>query len=137
VDNPFKLKIPRTPFERVLQVIAAASVVALLIFVRSVWSQLPETVPTHFGVGGSPDAWGSRDKLLALPILAVLIFLVLSVVEVFPQTYNYPVSVTAEKLRELYQRGRQLILIVKVIVILSLAFIVYASVKIALGQWAV
>src|SRR5687768_1268032 len=66
-----KLALPRTPLERVLQVLAAGSVAALLIFMVSVWSRLPQTVPIHFGIDGTPDAWGDRSTLLLLPAIVV------------------------------------------------------------------
>lgn len=39
------------------------------------WPRLPERVPTHFGVGGAPDGWGSR-AMGALLMPAVMAFIV-------------------------------------------------------------
>lgn len=41
--------------------------IALLPFawLAYVWPQIPETVPTHFGING-PDAWGSKTSLCSL-----------------------------------------------------------------------
>ena len=33
---------------------------------------LPDQVPTHFGVHGTADAWGSKYSILLLPILSIL-----------------------------------------------------------------
>ena len=42
------------------------------------WSTLPEVVPTHWGLSGRPDGWGSRTMLVVFPpILAVGIYALL------------------------------------------------------------
>ena len=33
---------------------------------------LPDQVPTHFGIHGTADAWGSKYSILLLPILSIL-----------------------------------------------------------------
>ena len=40
--------------------LSVAMVVALLVRVALVWSQLPDPVASHFGSGGQPDAFMSR-----------------------------------------------------------------------------
>lgn len=57
-------------------------------------AHLPEQIPTHFGINGNPDAWGSSRMLLVLPVVAVAIYLLMSVVSRYPSAFNFPVRVT-------------------------------------------
>ncbi len=59
-------------------------------------SHLPDRIPTHFDAAGNANGWGSPATLLLLPILAVGLYLLITVVSMFPASFNYPVRVTAE-----------------------------------------
>ncbi|MFZ0745496.1 MAG: DUF1648 domain-containing protein [Terracidiphilus sp.] len=57
---------------------------------------LPDRIPTHFDMAGNPNGWGSPAMLILLPVLAVALYLVMTVVSRFPSAFNYSVRVTAE-----------------------------------------
>lgn len=52
-------------------------IVAPLIYLAFVWNQLPEIVPTHFGVSGQPDAYGPKWTLIILSAVSVGIYFLL------------------------------------------------------------
>jgi uncharacterized membrane protein len=56
---------------------------------------LPQRIPTHFNVGGQPDGWGPPSTLWLLPAVGVGLYLLISVVALFPASFNYPLRVTA------------------------------------------
>ena len=52
-------------------------------------------VPTHFNVAGQADAWGSPVSLWVLPVIATFLFILMTLVSRFPESFNFPVRVTA------------------------------------------
>ena len=80
-----------------LEFVAALALLALAAFT---WialhgsNPLPPRVPTHFGASGQPDAWGSPSSLWILPIAAAALYLLITVVSLFPGSFNFPVRVT-------------------------------------------
>lgn len=44
---------------------------APLIYLTLIWNQLPEIVPTHFGLNGQPDAYGSKWTLIILSAVSI------------------------------------------------------------------
>lgn len=48
-----------------------------LVYLAMAWNQLPETVPTHFGINGQPDDHGSKWTLLIFTPISVGLYLVL------------------------------------------------------------
>lgn len=46
---------------------------ALLAGAAVLWPQVPDRIPTHFGAGGQPDAWGPRSLAVwfGLPLVAL------------------------------------------------------------------
>lgn len=74
------------------------AVVALVFqfwIIVSNWSELPARIPTHFGISGRPDHYGGKSTLVALGVMALLLYLFLTIISFFPQTFHYPVLVTA------------------------------------------
>ena len=39
------------------------------VYLAFIWSDLPQTIPTHFGFKGTPDAFGPKDEIFLLPAL--------------------------------------------------------------------
>jgi uncharacterized membrane protein len=117
-----------------LEIVGLGAMIGMVAFALWVWPTLPESVPTHFGLGGRPDAWGRADSLGFLLALSLAFYVALSLVQRIPHLYNYPVPVTAENARRLYLLGRQLVLAMKVIVSGSFAALFCAIVMIARGQ---
>lgn len=52
------------------------------IYLLSIWNNLPERIPVHFGIDGTPDKYGQRDQILFIPatctIVSVLVYLLLT-----------------------------------------------------------
>ena len=69
-------KKPITLSDRILELVAAAMAVLLLILTGVLYSQAPETVPTHFNFAGDADGWGGKDFywILAAIMLVGMIF---------------------------------------------------------------
>ena len=126
--------VPRTAYEQVFQIAGVAVLMGLCGYAFAVWAKIPARVPVHFGARGLPDAWGARSSLLLLPMLGVLLFVVMTVLERYPRLYNYPVSVTAENADALFRLGRQLVVTVKLTTTAILGYLFWASKRVALGE---
>lgn len=51
---------------------------------------MPDTIPTHFGPSGAPDAWGSKYMVLLYPAILVLVtVLAVPMIKLDPKQGNY------------------------------------------------
>ena len=51
---------------------------------------MPDTIPTHFGPSGEPDAWGSKFTVLLYPAILVLVtVLAVPMIKLDPKQDNY------------------------------------------------
>jgi uncharacterized membrane protein len=88
---------------------------ALAILFWITWSalngpdRLAARIPTHFDIAGQPNCWGPPSMLLLLPVLAVALYLLITLVARFPSAFNYPVRVTAENRPRLQALALQMI----------------------------
>ena len=124
---------PRWPVE-------AAALAGLALAVGSVlrsWGELPERVPTHFGLSGRPDAWSGRGSVLALPVLSVVLYGALTLVQRLPgRWYNYPVRITEENRERQERLARDLILWLKAALMGLFAHLTLGVLRTALGEAA-
>ena len=70
-------------------------------------TRLPDRIPTHFNAAGRPDGYGSPAMLLVFPVIATVIYLLMTLVSRFPAAFNFPVRVTPlnrQRLEELALR---------------------------------
>lgn len=107
------IHVPRTPLENILEVLAACCLIGFMAVAIWGWLILPAVVPTHFGISGQPDAYGSKGTLLILPVIFLLVYGLLTFLERFPHTYNYPVTITEENAPRQYKRARILLVWLK------------------------
>ena len=55
---------------------------------------LPNRIAVHFDAAGQANGWGSPKALLGMPILAAVLYVLMTVVARFPAAFNFPVRVT-------------------------------------------
>ncbi len=88
---------------RVSTIISAIMLLTYIIVLISIWSRIPDTVPTHFNAAGVADSYGSKRNLVFEPVLAAFLLLFLSLMERIPAIWNFPVAVTEENRERLYK----------------------------------
>lgn len=68
---------PFTPVERIVDWLALMGMIGSVVLVAVGTMVIPEQIPVHFGVDGTPDRYGSRSELWALLVMMGLSFLLL------------------------------------------------------------
>jgi len=85
----------------------ALSLFALALLLWITWSalygsnRLPDRVPTHFDAAGNPNAWGSPVGMTLMPAIAIVLYLLMSLVTRYPGAFHYPVRATRENIDRL------------------------------------
>ncbi|MCA9243541.1 MAG: DUF1648 domain-containing protein [Phycisphaerales bacterium] len=120
------IRLPVSGYERLcdfLAIVGLAICVALPLYYAG---DLPEKIPTHFGLDGAPDAWGDKNNLIALPIIGVLPCVILAIVRFVPVKYwNIPVRVTAENAERQYRLARDMVATLLALIPLAMAGLVW------------
>ena len=67
-------------------IVAALAVILAIVGILI----MPDTIPTHFGPSGEPDAWGSKFTVLLYPAILVLVtVLAVPMIKLDPKQDNY------------------------------------------------
>lgn len=131
--NRPKLTIPKTVSERIWDIIGYVSYIGALLFLISLWGDLPNEVPAHYNATGDVDRWGSKWELVILPGIGLFLLLFLNLFEKYPEWHNYPKRFNISNAAAFYLVSRQLINQLKNLSLIIFMVILYQSVAIALG----
>lgn len=127
-DNRPRLPIKLTRTDKVLEIISAVLLLGLLIYTLISWTSLPETIPVHFNAKGQPDGWGSRVSIFFSPLLALALYILLTLLNKRPEIFNYPVRITPENAAFQYALAMRLIRLLKLSLIILFGAITWSVV---------
>lgn len=129
-----RLDIPRTQLEVVCELIAAAAVIGTLAYLAAIWSLLPARIPAHFNFAGEVDRWAGRNSLLSLLGVMLAMYSGFTILQRFPHIYNYPFGLTPENVHRQYQLARQLLTLVKALIVCIFGFMQWQMIQVAEKQ---
>lgn len=128
-----KLKIERTAVDHLLEVTAFLVALVPLVYLAWVWDALPAMVPTHINGAGLVDAWGSRNEVWILPSVVMGEFILISVLQRFPHTFNYLVKITEENAETQYRIAISMMGWMNLILTTGLSLTFFGVLQISLG----
>ena len=105
----------------IMNIIGVLALLGSTLFVIIMWPQIPDQIPTHYNFAGEADGYGGKGSLIFMMVLAWFMFILITVLMRFPNTWNMPVKVTAENKARLYSITRAMLEVIKMLVSLLFA----------------
>lgn len=130
-----KLDIEKPTVAKAFDVLVIALFAAALVYLLVQWSQLPNRIPAHFGVDGEVDRYGSSMELLLLPIIGIVMWMGMWILEKYPHTYNY-LNLRPENVETQYRYGVLFMNVIKNFSTLLFVFLIWQMTDIALARIA-
>lgn len=121
--------------KRVFNIVSIGLIASYVLFLVIEWKNFPAEIPTHFSAVDVPDEFGSKTSLLIEPATMVGLFLLLAIVECFPQIWNIPVYVTKENEAEILTICTIMFGLLKIEIILICAYTGLMCVYSTLPSW--
>src|SRR5690625_1255473 len=84
-----KLNLKITPLELILNGVTLVLFIGSMVYLLFVWQSLPSEVPAHYNALGEVDRWGSKWEMLILPIIATVLWIGMTILDMYPHVYNY------------------------------------------------
>ena len=132
------LNTPQDPRHKVVnpmndgfyRLIPLAAVILGFVLVAANYQSLPELIPIHFNGRGEVDGYGNKLMLWGLPIINLGTYYLLSKIALSGfKWFNYPVTITEGNAAEQHRIALGLVAIVRVIVCLMFAYLIFALVR--------
>ncbi|MFR6276661.1 MAG: DUF1648 domain-containing protein [Blautia sp.] len=57
-----KIKLPVTLYQRILSILSFLLLAGQILCLILRWNHLPDEIPTHFGLSGQADAYGTKGE---------------------------------------------------------------------------
>ncbi|MFJ7664884.1 DUF1648 domain-containing protein [Lysinibacillus sp. NPDC097162] len=128
------LKLPKTKYEKFLDIIGGGIFIVSIIFIISQWNTLPEEIPAHFNGAGEVDRWGSKIELFILPGIGIFLWIFLGLLEKVPYMHNYPARLNESNVEAFYLNSRKILNEIKNLCLILFAVISFEIVLVALGK---
>src|SRR5699024_10348651 len=98
------------PFTRVLRWVGSLGALAITVWVLVAYPGLPETIPTHFDITCTADAWGAKSSILVLGGVMMLLSAALALLSTTPPSFNEPLTGTEHTAQAVYREGERMML---------------------------
>lgn len=123
------IKIERTILDNILDLFGGLAIIFMTAFVLMKYKSLPAQIPTHFGFGGQADSWGDKTTLLFLPIVLIVLFVLITVVSHFPQSFNFPVALNESNAEFMYKSAVKMLAFLKTELVLIFSYLEWAMIE--------
>ena len=131
--NP-KIKVKPTLFTTIIEIINYFSLILFWVITSLVYKHLPNKIPTHYNGFGEVDAYGDKTTIFLLPLIATVLFLIVSISAKNPHTFKYSITITEQNAEAQYKNAMRFMQLIKLFMLLVFIFIDYKTIQIAFNE---
>lgn len=135
VERP-KIKLIPTTADKLVDLLGWIILLALWGWTITHYSSLPGTIPTHFNAAGEADGFGSKVSIIALPVIASVLFIGLTLLNRYPHSFNYPTAITQDNALRQYTLATRMLRYLKLVLLLVFGGIEFMTIQNATGKAA-
>ena len=121
------MKIRNNKIDWVMEGLCIVMLAGLGLYLAIGWANLPDQIPAHYDALGNIDRWGNKGEILIVPIMALLLYLMITVLEQFPSIWNTGVKVTVTNQYHVYRTLRYMIKSLKLLVVADFTYLTINS----------
>ena len=129
-----KINIKYETIDYIIESLGIIALVCLLTAPIYFYNILPDNIPIHYNIHGQPDAYESKQMIWLLPLIGLLLYIGMTLLNKIPHLFNYPTKVTSENAERLYRIGTRTVVVFKVISTLIFAYLNFKTINIGLSQ---
>ena len=128
-----RINVPFQTMDIITELISVAILILMWCYCIINYTDLPDTIATHFNALGEPDGFSSKSNIWFLPIIATLMYVGLFILNQYPHMHNYMVNITEENALKNYRFSTRILRVTNFLSVLLLAYISYVIVASAFG----
>lgn len=122
-----KITIEISATDRLIEISGWITLAILWILILYQYKILPATIPVHFNTTGEADNYGDKSTIFLLPIIGSVLFIGITILNLYPQVFNYPVKITADNAARQYTLTTRLLRILKIAIALIFLMITWMT----------
>lgn len=131
-----KIKVILSTTDKIVEILGWIILLVLWGWTFTHYSSLPDTIPTHFNAAGEADGFGTKVSIIALPVIASLLFIGITVLNRYPHSFNYPTAITQDNALRLYTLATRMLRFLKLVLVVVFGGIEFMTIQHATGKAA-
>lgn len=135
-DKRPRIKVVPTRADKMLEILCWLLLLTLWIIPILSYSNLPDTLPTHYSVTGEVNDWGNRMTIYVLPIVGIILFVLLTILNYYPHIFTFPIKITHENAPRQYKVATELLRSLKCLILIIFILVVVFTIRTARGETA-
>lgn len=124
-----KLKLQSTPTDKFLEISGWSVLLTTWIMVILNYGDLPDTIPIHYNAEGVIDGYGNKSFIWKLPLISSLLFIGMTILNMFPHIFNYLTEITEKNALNQYTIATRMMRYFKFIIAVLFGFLVFKTVQ--------
>ena len=129
-----RIKIGLQAVDRLIEITGLVALFLMIILPLVYMNELPDEVPRHFNLSGEPDAFTGKEIIWLNPLLGMILWAALTLVNRYPHMFSYPVRVTEENAGRLYRLATRTLRILKTLLMTLFLYLTISIIWIGLGR---
>jgi uncharacterized membrane protein len=123
------LKVELNFIDKIIEAIGWILLISIWVFVIYNYLDLPDTIPVHYNAAGEADKFGDKLNILALPIIASLLFVGLSYLNKKSHFFNFPTTITKENAVHQYSVATRMIRFLKLAILIIFGLVMFKTIQ--------
>ena len=132
--NRPKIKVPLQAVDLILDLLSLTLLIVLIAYTVTSYSDLPDTIATHFNSSGEADGFSNKINIWWIPVIGLVLFVGLFIINKYPHIHNYMINITEENALKNYRFSNRIVRIVNFFCMALFAFIQYKMISGAKGD---
>lgn len=118
------LRIQNSAIDVFIEILCALAIMSIGYVVLIKMDSLPNQLPIHYDFSGKPDKYSSKSAFWILPMIAVFLYILLTIVTKFPHLFNYPYEITKGNAERQYKNSILMVRLIKTIIVFQFLYII-------------
>ncbi len=119
-----QIKIKLSQLDKTLDQVSYVLLFVMWVLTVYVFVKSPDIIPIHYNGAGTTDNYGSKATLFILPVVATVLYFVLTVLNKYPHVFNYMTPITADNALVQYTAATKMLRILKLAILFIFTMIV-------------
>lgn len=117
----------KTIFQKIINIISLLMLVGSCLYLAVCWNSIAQEIPVHYDFYGEVDRMGSKNEILALPIVMIVLFIALTIIENHPKMWNTGVEINEKNRTRVYTTLRTMICSIRCLIIFVFSYLMIGS----------
>lgn len=119
------IDVPVEPMDLIIDLVSVTLLIIMMGYTLYAFPGLPDTIPIHYNGSGEVDGYGIKTTIWLLPVISIVMFVGLFILNKYPHMHNYMVNITEENALKNYRFSTRILRVVNFLCMLLFAFIQY------------